>query len=81
MYILTRYVVTEVLKYFLLTLMGLTLIVTVVMGVKARASARVSAHGDGSLHAIHAAGNAGHYPPGEPAACGEHRVWANDGHE
>ncbi|MGD0516471.1 MAG: LptF/LptG family permease [Thermoguttaceae bacterium] len=34
MYILTRYVVTEVLKYFLLTLLGLTLIVTVVMGVK-----------------------------------------------
>ncbi len=34
MYILTRYVVTEVLKYFLLTLIGLTLIVTVVMGVK-----------------------------------------------
>jgi lipopolysaccharide export system permease protein len=33
MYILTRYVVTEVLKYFLLTLTGLTLIVTVVMGV------------------------------------------------
>jgi lipopolysaccharide export system permease protein len=33
MYILTRYVVTEVLKYFLLTLIGLTLIVTVVMGI------------------------------------------------
>jgi lipopolysaccharide export LptBFGC system permease protein LptF len=33
MYILTRYVVAEVLKYFLLTLIGLTLIVTVVMGV------------------------------------------------
>lgn len=33
MYILTRYVVMEVLKYFLLTLIGLTLIVTVVMGV------------------------------------------------
>ena len=34
MYILTRYVVAEVLKYFLLTLTGLTLIVTVVMGVQ-----------------------------------------------
>jgi lipopolysaccharide export system permease protein len=34
MYILTRYVVVEVLKYFLLTLTGLTLIVTVVMGVQ-----------------------------------------------
>jgi lipopolysaccharide export system permease protein len=34
MYILTRYVVTEVLKYFLVTLLGLTLIVTVVMGVQ-----------------------------------------------
>ncbi|MGD0654653.1 MAG: LptF/LptG family permease [Thermoguttaceae bacterium] len=34
MYILTRYVVTEVLKFFLVTLLGLTLIVTVVMGVK-----------------------------------------------
>jgi lipopolysaccharide export system permease protein len=33
MYILTRYVITEVLKYFLLTLTGLTLIVTVVMGI------------------------------------------------
>jgi lipopolysaccharide export system permease protein len=34
MFILTRYVITEVLKYFLVTLLGLTLIVTVVMGVK-----------------------------------------------
>jgi lipopolysaccharide export system permease protein len=34
MYILTRYVVLEVLKFFLLTLIGLTLIVTVVMGVQ-----------------------------------------------
>jgi len=34
MYILTRYVVTEVLKYFLVTLTALTLMVTVVMGVK-----------------------------------------------
>jgi lipopolysaccharide export system permease protein len=34
MFILTRYVVSEVLKYFLLTLLGLTLIVTVAMGVK-----------------------------------------------
>lgn len=34
MYILTRYVVTEVLKYFLVALIGLTLMVTVIMGVK-----------------------------------------------
>jgi len=34
MFILTRYVVTEVLKYFLVALIGLTLMVTVVMGVK-----------------------------------------------
>jgi lipopolysaccharide export system permease protein len=34
MYILTRYVVAEVLKNFLVTLTGLTLMVTVVMGVK-----------------------------------------------
>jgi lipopolysaccharide export system permease protein len=34
MYIFTRYVVAEVLKFFLITLTGLTLIVTVVMGVK-----------------------------------------------
>jgi lipopolysaccharide export system permease protein len=34
MYILTRYIVAEVLKYFLVTLTGLTLIVTMVIGVK-----------------------------------------------
>jgi lipopolysaccharide export system permease protein len=34
MYILTRYVVAEVLKYFLVTLTAVTLMVTVVMGVK-----------------------------------------------
>ena len=78
MYILTRYVVWEVLKYFLATLVALTLVVTPVMGVKEGLNQGTAGRGHAADHAVHAAGDVGHHDSRVDAVCRVQRFRPDD---
>ena len=78
MYILTRYVVWEVVKFFAAALVVLTMLFTLVMGVKVQRRAGFAAVGAVADHAAAAAGDARHHHASRHALCGEQRLWPDD---